>query len=54
MGSCNCNCQQKDGKTAASAAEKKSYICYQCNTFKDAPAGAAAPECCGKKMQEMD
>jgi hypothetical protein len=54
MCSCNCSCQQKDAKSAAAEGEKKSYICYQCNTFKDAPSGAVAPECCGKKMQEMD
>ena len=54
MGSGNCNCRQKEEKPVASGAEKKSYICYQCNTFKDAPNGAAPPECCGKKMQEMD
>jgi hypothetical protein len=52
MCSCNCNCQQKDAKPAE--AEPKSYVCIQCNTFKNAPAGAAPPECCGKKMQEMD
>jgi hypothetical protein len=54
MCSCKDNCQQEDKKPVASEAEKKSYICYQCNTFKDAPTGAAPPECCGKKMHEMD
>jgi hypothetical protein len=54
MCSCNCNCQQNDAKPAAAEAEPKSYICHQCNTFKNAPAEAAPPECCGKKMQEMD
>jgi hypothetical protein len=54
MCSCNCNCQQKDVKPAATEAEFKSYLCHQCNTFKNAPPEAAAPECCGKKMQEMD
>lgn len=54
MGSCNCNYQQKDKKAVATGPEKKSYVCYQCNTFKDAPTGTAPPECCGKKMQEMD
>ena len=42
MCSCNCNCQQKEEKPAATEAEKKSYICYQCNTFKDAP-GESGP-----------
>ena len=54
MCSCNCNCQQKDEKPVATEAEQKSYLCIQCNTFKNAPTGAAPPECCGKKMQEMD
>jgi len=54
MASCSCGCQHKSEKPKASEAEKKSYICYQCNTFKDAPAAAPVPDCCGKKMQEMD
>jgi hypothetical protein len=54
MCSCNCNCQQKDEKPVATEAEPKSYLCHQCNTFKNAPPEAAPPECCGKKMQEMD
>jgi hypothetical protein len=54
MGSCNCGCHAKSEKKDNPGADKKSYICYQCNTFKDAPAQAPAPECCGKKMQEMD
>jgi hypothetical protein len=54
MCSSSCNCQQKDAKAVAPEAEPKSYLCHQCNTFKNAPPEAAAPECCGKKMQEMD
>ncbi|MEJ2671383.1 MAG: hypothetical protein P8168_04110 [Deltaproteobacteria bacterium] len=56
MSACGCGCQHKNKEkaTPASAAENKSYICYKCNTFKSAPAEAPAPECCGKKMQEMD
>ena len=54
MCSCNCNCQQNDAKPAAAEAEKKSYLCRQCNTFKEAASEMPAPECCGKKMQEMD
>jgi len=54
MGNCNCNCTHKDEKPVATGAEQKSYICHQCNTFKNGPSEAAAPECCGKKMQEMD
>jgi hypothetical protein len=51
---CNCSCGHKDAKPAAPEAEQKGYICQQCNTFKNAPAGAVPPECCGKKMQAMD
>jgi hypothetical protein len=54
MGSCNCGCYAKSEKKDNPGADKKSYICQQCNTFKDAPTEAPAPECCGKKMQEMD
>jgi hypothetical protein len=56
MSGCSCGCKHKDAEKAAPApeAEKKNYVCYQCNTFKDAPVEAPAPECCGKKMQEMD
>ncbi|MGB8993457.1 MAG: hypothetical protein WCD80_15480 [Desulfobaccales bacterium] len=54
MGGCGCGCQPKAEKKAAPEADKKNYICYQCNTFKEAPAGTPVPECCGKKMQEMD
>ena len=39
MCSCNCNCQQKDEKPVVSVAEKKSYLCQQCNTFKNVPSG---------------
>jgi hypothetical protein len=51
---CNCGCQAKAESPKNPEVEKKSYICYQCNTFKDAPAEEPVPECCGKKMQEMD
>jgi hypothetical protein len=53
---CSCGCQTKKSDNASSApqGDKKSYICYQCNTFKESPAAAPPPECCGKKMQEMD
>jgi len=49
---CTCNCQAKEANKPAE--EEKSYVCYQCNTFKDAPAPAPPPECCGKKMHEVD
>jgi hypothetical protein len=51
---CNCGCQQKSEKKDNPGADKKNYICFQCNTFKEVPSEAPAPECCGKKMQEMD
>jgi hypothetical protein len=51
---CNCGCSEKKEKKESAEAEKIGYICFQCNTFKDAPTGKPAPECCGKKMQEMD
>jgi hypothetical protein len=54
MGGCSCGCKAKAEKKDNSGAEKKGYICYQCNTFKEASPEAPAPECCGKKMQEMD
>jgi hypothetical protein len=50
---CTCGCQAKKAPEAPEP-EKKSYVCYQCNTFKEAEARAPAPECCGKKMQVMD
>jgi hypothetical protein len=51
---CNCNCHQKDVKPAAIEVEKKTYLCAQCNTFKEVSSQMPAPECCGKKMQDMD
>jgi hypothetical protein len=56
MSGCNCGCQHKSAEKAAKPPEdeKKSYVCYQCNAFKEIASEAPAPECCGKKMQEMD
>jgi hypothetical protein len=54
MCSCGCKSKKSPQATPASGGEKKSYVCYQCNTFKESPAGAPPPECCGKQMQEMD
>lgn len=54
MCSCGCTAKKPTEAPEAPAPESKSYVCYQCNTFKEAPATAPAPECCGKKMQEMD
>ena len=50
MGNCSCNFWQKSEKTEAPEAEKKIYICLQCNTFTATPSGGPRPECCGKKM----
>ena len=49
---CSCGCQTQ--KAEKPAEENKTYVCIQCNTFKSADAGEPAPECCGKKMNEMD
>jgi hypothetical protein len=56
MSGCSCGCKDKGAEKAAPKpeTEKKSYVCYQCNTAKEVPAETAVPECCGKKMQEMD
>lgn len=56
MSGCSCGCKHKGAEKAAPVpeVEKKGYVCYQCNAFKEAPAEAPVPECCGKKMQEMD
>jgi hypothetical protein len=54
MGNCNCGCNVKSETKNNPDTDKKSYICAQCNTFKNAPSQAPAPECCGKKMQELD
>jgi hypothetical protein len=51
---CNCGCSAKATPEKPAAEEQKSYVCIQCNTFKAAAATAPAPECCGKKMNEMD
>lgn len=53
---CTCSCQKKEPPQAPPASKEgdRSYVCYQCNTFKESPAGAPPPECCGKPMQEMD
>ncbi len=52
MGGCSCSC--KGPAKPEKSGENKSYVCAQCNTFKSVPAKESAPECCGKKMQEMD
>lgn len=50
---CSCGCQTKKNPQAEQQ-ENKTYVCIQCNTFKSVAADNPAPECCGKKMNEMD
>jgi|GEM_PF-1038144 len=52
MSTCSCGCSGATHKPEAQ--ENKTYVCIQCNTFKSVPADAPVPECCNKKMQEMD
>ncbi len=52
MSDCSCSC--KGPAKPEKAEDKKSYVCAQCNTFKSVKANEPAPECCGKKMGEMD
>jgi predicted SprT family Zn-dependent metalloprotease len=52
---CNCGCQEKTSEMPpVREAEDKTYVCSQCNAFITVPASKPAPECCGKKMQDMD
>ncbi len=53
---CNCGCTQKDTPQAVppSPEENQRYACFQCNASKEAASQEPVPECCGKKMQEMD
>jgi hypothetical protein len=52
MGGCACSCQAP--AKPAQPEENKTYVCIQCNTFKSVAPQEPAPECCGKKMNEMD
>ncbi len=52
MGGCGCSCQHS--AKPAKPEDNKTYVCIQCNTFKSVKGDAPAPECCGKKMNEMD
>jgi hypothetical protein len=52
MGGCACSC--KAPAKPAQSEENKSYVCIQCNTYKSVTPREPAPECCGKKMNEMD
>jgi hypothetical protein len=54
MGNCSCTCRQNAETKEAPAAEKKVYICPHCKTFTATPSGALAPECCGKKIHELE
>lgn len=52
MSDCACSC--KGPVKPAKPEENKIYVCIQCNTLKSVAAREPAPECCGKKMHEMD
>lgn len=52
MGGCGCSC--KTPNQPVKPEDNKTYVCIQCNTFKSLPATEPVPECCGKKMSEMD
>ena len=49
---CKCGCASKPAETQAEETVK--YYCMQCNEVKEAKEGAPKPECCGKKMSEVD
>jgi len=48
---CKCGCASKP---AEKAEESVKYYCSQCNAVKESKEGAPKPECCGKKMSEVD
>jgi hypothetical protein len=51
---CSCGCQTKNNPPQPEQQENKTYVCIQCNTFKSLTPNEPAPDCCGKKMNEMD
>jgi len=51
---CSCGCQTKNNPPQPEQQEDKTYVCIQCNTFKSVTPSDPAPDCCGKKMNEMD
>jgi hypothetical protein len=52
MGGCACSC--KTPVKPAKPEDNKSYVCAQCNTYKSVAVTEPAPDCCGKKMNEVD
>ncbi len=50
MGGCGCSRKPE----TQPVEETVKYYCAQCNAIKEAKAGEARPECCGKKMLEVD
>jgi hypothetical protein len=50
----SCATHTKTAPPQPEQEENKTYVCIQCNTFKSVPPVEAAPDCCGKKMNEMD
>jgi hypothetical protein len=49
---CKCGCASKPAETQTE--ENVKYYCAQCNAIKEAKEGTPRPECCGKKMLEVD
>jgi hypothetical protein len=49
---CKCGCSANAPKESES--EETQYYCQQCNALKTAKKGEARPECCGKKMADVD
>lgn len=47
-----CHCGGTHDKPQAEETVK--YYCAQCNAIKEAKPGEPRPECCGKKMMEVD
>jgi|YelNatPaOPRAMG01_1025707.scaffolds.fasta_scaffold04386_6 hypothetical protein len=47
-----CNC--KGPAKPEQPEENKTYVCIQCNTFKTVRTTDPVPDCCGKKMNELD
>ena len=47
-----CSCSTPPEKQTPEEPIK--YYCAQCNAIKEAKPGEPRPECCGKKMMEVD
>ena len=49
---CQCGCATKPADNKPEDTVK--YYCAQCNAIKEAANNTPKPECCGKKMLEVD